>query len=281
MSLVQVASILQELWLSVKGFLNSSFISAFLSALAGAGFGVWGAQRLAERAALRRELLDALRQANAVVVLAATISNQVLSLKKQHVSSLSKRFFADRELADKINEKVLSGLPGGSYVFHAELRKITPLSLPLEALKASVFSAHLMPGRALALVAMVELSALELAHAIDVRSSLIDKFHGAKLPPDVYCQDYYGLMRADGSVNAMYHDMMIAITAYTDDLAFFSGELATESQAHAERVRTRLLKLVRDPPKASSVDFSEAIGSGLMPPREGYESWLSGFKSAN
>jgi hypothetical protein len=38
--------------------------------MAGAGLDVWGAQRLAEGITRRRELQDALRQANALIVLA-------------------------------------------------------------------------------------------------------------------------------------------------------------------------------------------------------------------
>ena len=83
---------LNAAWGSIVGFLNSSFISAFLSALAGAGFGVWGAQSLAERSARAKELLEALRQANAIVVLASTIANQALSVKKQHIKPLSDQY---------------------------------------------------------------------------------------------------------------------------------------------------------------------------------------------
>src|SRR5690606_36068966 len=113
---------LLEVLESLRGFLNSAFISAFLSALAGAGLGVWGAQRLAARAARRRELLDALRQANALIVLAATISNQALSVKRQHVAPLSTTYFTERKDAEARNEVLLSGgTPKGVGHFKAEM----------------------------------------------------------------------------------------------------------------------------------------------------------------
>lgn len=238
-----------------------------------------GAQRIAERSARAKELLEGLRQANAIVVLASTIAIQALSVKKQHVKPLSDRYFEDREIAKAANDKLLSGAPAQPITFQAELTKITPLTLPMEALKSLTFSAQLMPGRALALVSMVEQSAAELAHAVETRSEMIDAFHGAKLPPHIFCQDYYGLERQDGNVNSMYHDTMVAVTQYTNDVAFFCAELAEELQTHAARVREKLLKLRRDVPKASSVDFSGPIASGLMPLREDYASWLSGFRS--
>ena len=149
---------LNAAWGSIVGFLNSSFISAFLSALAGAGFGVWGAQSLAERSARAKELLEALRQANAIVVLASTIANQALSVKKQHIKPLSDQYFKDRDAAEVLQNNLTNGAPAQPTTFQIQLTKITPLTLPIETLKNLTFSAQLMPGRALALVSMVEQS---------------------------------------------------------------------------------------------------------------------------
>lgn len=85
--------LLQQAWDGVRSFANSAFASAFLSALAGAGLGVWGAQRVAERAARARELLDSLRQANAVIVLATTIANNAFSLKRQYITAAVRALF--------------------------------------------------------------------------------------------------------------------------------------------------------------------------------------------
>lgn len=269
-----------DAWQSARTFLNSAFISAFLSALAGAGLGVWGAQKLAERSLRRKELLDALRQANALIVLAATISNQALSLKKQHIAPLSSRYFEDKKIAEATNDALLhGGTPEMAVRFQAEMVKITPLTVPVEALKSLTYSAQLMPGRALALVAMVEQSLTELAHAIGLRSEQIDLFKSQEMPMELFVQTYFGLKRRDGSIDSLYHDSMVAVTQYTDDVAFFGAELAEELQEHAVRIRQKLVKLIKESPKANAVDFSGPRKTGLMPPRENYESWLSGFKS--
>ncbi|WP_429949083.1 hypothetical protein ACQYWY_19285 [Comamonas sediminis] len=266
------------IWGSITSVLNSSFVSAFLSALAGAGLGVWGAQRLAERSARARELLEGLRQANAIVVLASTIANQALSVKKQHVKPLSDQYFKDHSAAKSLQDKPLNGTPAQPIAFQFQLTKITPLTLPIETLKNLTFSAQLMPGRALALVSIVEQSITELTHAINTRSEMIDAFHQSHFDQRILFLDYYGLQRPDGNTNAMYHDIMVAVSDYTNDVAFFSTELAEELQSHAARMREKLLKFRREVPKANSVDFSGARESGLMPPREDYNSWLSGFK---
>jgi hypothetical protein len=255
-------------------------MSAFLSALAGAGFGVWGAQKLAERSNRTKELLDNFRQANAVVVVAGTIANQALSAKHQYVKPFTEQYFKDRELAAELNDTLRSGrAPKREYKFQYQLTKITPLTLPIDALKSLTFSAQLMPGRALAVVSMIEQSVTELANMMEVRSEMIDVFHGQSVHDEVYCQDYFGLPRRDGNTNSMYHDSMKAISLYTDDVAFFSAELVDELVVHATQLRGKLLKLNRDVPKVRSMDFSEVRASGLMPPRENYVSWLSGFET--
>jgi hypothetical protein len=267
-------------WKATKDFLNSEFTAAFLSALAGAGLGVLGAQRVAERASKRKELVDALRQANALIVLSSTICNQALSVKNQHVGPLASQYFRDREAAEQLNATLLSGrAPDRALHFQANLVNITPLTVPIDALKNLTYSAQLMPGRALALVSMVEQSLTELGHAIRVRQEQVGQFRAEDMSVELKAQTYFGLKRRDGNTDSLYHDSMVAIAQYTDDIAFFSAELAEELQSHALRMRGRLTKLTKEAPKATMVDFSGARESGLMPPREAYEAWLAGFKS--
>lgn len=270
---------LLQAWNALNALLQSSFFSTCVAALAGAGFGAWGAQRLAERATRARELLEALRQANAVIVLATTISNQALSIKKQWVQPITDKYFQDRKNAEIHNNEVLSGKNPPPRAFQAELRRLTPLTVPIEALENLIFTARLMPGRALALVAMVQQSITELTNTIRVHTEMIEYFHSTRLPHDVFCQDYYGLKRRDGNENAMFHDTMVAIKQYTDDVAFFGAELARELEDHGQRVRAKLVKLRREIPKVSTVDFFGPMRSGLMPARDNYEAWLAGFRS--
>ncbi|WFC41464.1 hypothetical protein [Pseudoxanthomonas sp. SE1] len=266
-------------WGAISQTLNSSFASAFVSALAGAAFGVWGAQKLSERSARRRELLEAMRQTNAIVVLAATIANQALAVKRQQVGPLADKFFADRKVAENAFAARPTGAPPTGVHFVAELTKITPLTLPTDALKNLVFGSQRMPGQALALISMVDQSANELGNAISVRSELIDNFKIRNPTDPTFIQDYFGLKRADGHTDAMYHDAMDAIVQYTNDIAFFAAELAEALQAHGRLVRNDLKKLAPTAPDVNTVDFAGPRASGLLPPRSDYAAWLSGIQS--
>lgn len=280
MEMITLNAMIIKAWGISVSILNSAFMSAFLSSLAGAGLGVLGAQRVSERAARRKELRDALNQSNALVALSTTIVNQSLSTKKQHISPLSKTFFLDRKEAEENNEIIISGGQTTGHIhFRAEMVHITPLTVPIEALKSLTFASQLIPGRALALAAMIEQSLTELSHAVNMRATQIELLRGKEMSPDVFMQTYFGLRRADGSIDSMYHDTMVAISQYTDDVAFFSSEFAEELQLHGTRVRDKLLLITKDVGKVSNVDFSEARNSGILPPKANYESWLSGFRS--
>ncbi|MFM5236636.1 hypothetical protein ACEUAP_04375 [Aeromonas veronii] len=274
-----ISESISSLWQVSLEFLNSAFASAFLSALAGAIFGVLGAQRLAERATRRKELLDALRQTNALIVLVATIANQAMSLKKQHIEPLSIDYFKERERAVTLNDFYLHGSAPDKISFHLEMMHITPLNTPIEALKNITYSAQLIPGMAIALVSMVEQSLIEMTHSIRIRSEQIERFKSQEMSSVISIQNYFGLLRKDGNTDALYHDSMVAIRDYTNDVIFFAVELTEELQAHANKIHEKLSNLTKDAAKANAVDYSTPRKLGIIPPRKDYESWLSGFKS--
>src|SRR3546814_103039 len=144
-------------------------------------------------------LLDALRQANALIVLASTIANQAMTVKKQYIYPISTQYFRDRTEAEPVNAALLEGrAPDRSFHFQANLVKITPLTVPIDALKNLTYSAQLMPGRALALVSMVEQALTELAYAIQVRQEKVDHFRAEETSVEVTTQAYFGLKRRDG-----------------------------------------------------------------------------------
>src|SRR3546814_15229708 len=95
-------------------------------------------------------LLDALRQANALIVLASTIANQAMTVKKQYIYPISTQYFRDRTEAEPVNAALLEGrAPDRSFHFQANLVKITPLTVPIAALKNLTYPAPLTQiGRA-------------------------------------------------------------------------------------------------------------------------------------
>ncbi|MCX4035300.1 hypothetical protein OR604_03550 [Aeromonas caviae] len=264
-----------SIWPSVKEFLNSAFISAFLSALAGAGLGVLGAQKLTERSVRRKELLDALRQTNALIILVATITNQSLRIKKQHVTPLSSNYFNERDKADTINNTQSSG----RVEFTLDILHIPPFEMPIDALKNLSYSTHLISGKALALIHMVEQSLTGLSYSIQTRTEQIELFKTQDLSSIIFIQNYFGLIRQDGCIDMLYHDSIVNIRDYTDDVIFFAVELSEELQAHAHNIHKKLLKLTKDVGKVNTVDYSIPRQLGLIPPKDKYNGWLSGFKN--
>src|SRR3546814_17415105 len=85
------------------------------------------------------------------LVLASTIANQAMTVKNQYIYPISTQYFRDRTEAEPVNAALLEGrAPDRSFHFQANLVKITPLTVPIDALKNLTYSAQLMPGRALA-----------------------------------------------------------------------------------------------------------------------------------
>lgn len=279
MTSINFHPILLDTWHSILSIINSAFISAFFSSLAGTGLGVWGAQRFTERTTRRKELLDALRQVNGLIVLGATIANQAMRLKKQHIEPLSITYFEERKRAENLNAAYLHGSAPEKIYFKLEMMHITPLITPIEALKNITYSARLMPGRALALVSMVEQSLTEMSHSIKVRSEQIEVFKNQEMPTVISVQNYFGLTRRDGNTDALYHDSMVAIREYTNDVIFFAVELTEDLQIHANKIHEKLIHLTKDVGNVNTVDYSTPRRLGIIPPRENYEDWLSGFKS--
>ncbi|WP_421286124.1 hypothetical protein [Aeromonas veronii] len=270
---------LLDTWHSIPGILNSAFISAFLSSLAGAGLGVLGAQKLAERATRRKELLDALRQANALTVLVATITNQAMRIKEQHIEPLSKSYFDERKRAESINKDYVNGNNNISIEFTLDIFHIPPLSTKTDTLNNLAHSTPLLPGKALALIFMVEQALIEMSHSIKTRSEQIELFKSQDMTSMTSIQNYFGLIRRDGCINLLYHDSIVNVRDYTDDVIFFAVELAEELQAHANNIHKKLLKLTKDAGKVNTVDYSTPRQSGLIPSKKNYEGWLSEFKN--
>src|SRR3546814_5214591 len=73
-----------------------------------------------------------------------------MTVKKQYIYPISTQYFRDRTEAEPVNAALLEGrAPDRSFHFQANLVKITPLTVPIDALKNLTYSAQLMPGRAL------------------------------------------------------------------------------------------------------------------------------------
>lgn len=261
-------------------FLNSNIAIAVIGGFAGAIGGALGAQRIVERSRKREERLKELRYTNAAIMVAHTICNAALALKKQHVQPMREAFLKSRAELDAFKEKRTAKqiAPDIEFRLQMDLRTYPAPILPIETLKHVVFQELSAVGRPLALVAVIEQSLIGLTSAIAKRDQLIQKFASGEFPENRHAHYYFGLPFPEGHVNQEYPDTAEAIYSYIDDLAFFGYQLCNDLMKHGAKVREALTKKPsKQLPNVSEVDFSGPKKSGLLPPESQYGDWVNAF----
>lgn len=262
-------------------FLNSNIVIAFVGGFTGAIGGALGAQRIVERSRKREERLKELRYTNAAIMVAHTVCNAALALKKQHVQPMREEFAKSRADLEafkaKRNAKKIA--PDVEFQLHMDMRTYPAPIVPIETLKHIVFQEISAVGRPLALVAVIEQSLIGLSAAIAKRDALIQRFASGEIPEDKHPHYYFGLPLQGGHVNQEYPDLVEAIYSYVDDLAFFGYQLCADLMKHGTKVREALIakKSSKQVPRVSEVDFSGPIKTGLIPPDSQYSDWVNAF----
>jgi hypothetical protein len=257
--------------------MNSNFAIAFIGGFAGAIGGALGAQRIVERSRQREERLKELRFTNAAIMIAHTICNSALALKKQHVQPMRESFL--KAVADFEALKTKRNA-GQMAEFHLEMdmRTFPAPTIPIETLKHIAFQELSTVGRPLALISVIEQSIIGLTAAIEKRDQIIKNFKNGDIPENNYTHYYFGLPNQKGHVNHEYPDLIEVIHSYVDDLALFSYILSKDFMTHGTKVREILIKKYsKQVPHVSEADFSRAVKSGLMPPDTPYKDWLNSF----
>lgn len=261
-------------------FLISNLAIALVGAFAGAIGGALGAQRIVERSRKREERLKELRYTNAAIMVAHTICNSALMLKKQHVQPMRESFLKSKADLEAFKAKRDAGQIAADAEFHLQLdmRTYPAPIVPVETLKHIVYQELSVVGRPLALVAVIEQSLIGLTAAIAKRDQLIQRFTDEDIPKGVHINYYFGLPLPGGHVNQVFPDLVEAIYIYVDDLAFFSSLLCDDLMKHGAKAREALIKkFPKRVPHVSEVDFSGPMESGLIPPDTQYRDWLNAF----
>lgn len=260
----------------LEKILGSTFVVSCIGALAGAAAGALGAQRVIERAKRKDELLKEIRNINAAIMVAFTIANTALGLKKQLVKPMQDKFRADVAAYERYkNERDAGVRQGGAPLeIQAELRNFLPPTVPVESLKTLVYDRISAYGKPLSLVALVEVAADGLSHSLNERRRVIAELQSKVLDGDDLVYLYLGEKSPRGQSNRQYGDLVDVIAEYTDDLIYFSADLSAELTKHGEAVRDQFIKSYgSDLPKINSPDFSKVKRSGLFPPESQYTSW--------
>ena len=118
------------LWVTLR-LLNSVFFISVTGAFAGALGGAWAAQRIAERARSKDELLKELRATNASILLSFGICNTLIITKRQVTMPMKSRFDQDLVKIDEVVRNWQRIGPPTTLDVVADYRALSPIDLPI------------------------------------------------------------------------------------------------------------------------------------------------------
>lgn len=268
----------QANWTDIKEFFNSVFFITIASSVAGAFFGAWGAQVIAERAKYREELLKTIQSTNLCIHLAFGVANLLIGLKKQLVKPLKdgfdaaaialQKFHADRDAGRIPREQV--------HEFKADMRTLSVNYPPIDELQHVSLERLTLLARPTSLVTTLNATVHALFESIAKRNQQIEAFKAGKpvLTPELY----FGLLNKEGHVNEDYPNVVLAISKQTDDSIFFSELLIKDLVEHGERAYREFEKRFGEgAQRIARPDFGQARKDGLMPNSADFPDWEKAF----
>jgi hypothetical protein len=264
-------------WDGLKGFGNSAFITS----LAGAFAGAYGAQKIALRSKIRDEVVKEIKETNSAIMLALTITNLGVALRKQHIKRLITSYHEHLKRA----EDHLEGIRNGSIERHTPLNlpmdfsTLQAISPPIKYLEEIILGKLSTAGRFVATVTALGDGVNNLNETLQKRNDLIGDYKANRLPAGAAIHHLYLGWKYEGNkVNNDYSNTISAIDHYLNDVVFFGMTLCEELQVHGQRIAAKNKKHLRGAPSdVMTVDFSEARESGLIPDAGQYKDWTSGF----
>ena len=273
---VQLQVHITTFWLEIKEFFNSVFFTAIAGSLAGAFAGAYGAQRIAEKAKFREQLLKEIRGTNTAIMLAFGICNSLLSIKKQHVKTLKEDLDSQKTALLDHKQKRELGLISRDQEFHykADLQTLSLPPLPVDILQTQIFEKLSLEGRPISLTTTLSQTIHSLSSALAMRNQQIEIYKENK---GVTPEEYFGLP-LDGQVNEIYPSLINAIYQQTEDGIFFSHLLCQDMIEHGNKIVELFNKnFKKGAPTISKTDFSKAEKLGFMPNADNYADWLTAF----
>lgn len=265
---------------AIGKFLNSNFIISLVGALAGAGAGALAAQHIVERSKHRAELLHEMRNTNAAIALAFSVTNTFLALKRQHIKTLKENFDAQRAELENFKQKSQTGMNAQSqaFYFQADLQTLNPQVMPVDTLRTIVFERLSVTGRALNLVTTIMQTVQNLEESLVKRNNLIQEYRKLQMTPEKLAPLYFGFEYEHGHLDLSYPMLIDAIYSQTDDGIFFSQLLCKDLYEHGKMLSLEFKKKYKDePPVINEVSFDTEKARALIPPDSSYADWLSAF----
>jgi hypothetical protein len=248
--------------------------------LIGAAFGTFAGAWIASRSQTKKTIIAEFNAIAKADMLAIQIANTCMALKRQHVQPVYEghlQIIRDFEAYKK------SRATGGAQVafsYSAELKTLSPMKMPIEALEKLLLEQVSIRGRGLA-------AAVELATTVDVlrmviegRNALIEELKGIQNRTERQkLEMLIGLRTASGVIDNRFTNITEAMFLKTNDCIFFARILSNDLHKYGAKLfkryrwRFRLKGLM-----AEAADWSPGISSGLLPDEADYQGWLRGFQ---
>lgn len=262
-------------------FLNSNFTSSLSGALAGALAGALIAHRIADRAKQRELLLQEIRSTNAAIVVAFTICNAALALKKQHTKDIYDKFNTKKKEFKEFFSCLAQGQKPATipFEYEADFRTLEMPIMPIDILRTQLYEKISVSGRPLAVVAALSGSIASLGEVIQTRNTLIARIRElGKVGQYDLAAFYFGMAYGEGQISTEFSDTIEALYNKNDDLIFFSELLGNDLMDHGNRLMEKYKKFsVGDKEKVHRIDYTDARNKGLMPDPADYKDWMKGF----
>jgi len=259
----------------VWDFLNSNFFAG----LFGAGFGTWGAQRLAERAKRREEMLKEIRATNAASSAAAAIAITAIGIRKDTLGPAIATFEAQRAEYQALLERreIDEAARRTPVELPVALRKLSLPKVPSELLQQQMFEKLSIVGRPLLLTVVLGQSLQELSLALEKRNQVIESYGDGSSP--IPAAHHLGFP-VDGVTHEGYSTAISNIKTQLKNAIFFSTLLCRDLTAHGDEITEDFESRFRKKaPRVYRANFDEPIKAGLVPPDTDYPDWFLKIKT--
>ncbi|WP_036302929.1 hypothetical protein [Methylotenera sp. L2L1] len=279
-SKLELVVFLKEQWSWIKEFGNSDFTVAFIGSLAGALGGAWAAQRIAERAKYKEQLMTEMKLTNAATSVAFGMVSSLLALKAQHILPIKTEY-------DKAKQEFTEAMASPhkqqkEIVFIADFRALTPPICSIDVLQSYVHGKLMMKSRPLALIGALAEALEGIKFTNNLRNELIHNFknNNDEDYKSRQAEVYFGITQVDGKRDTRYNDLLNAVYNKTDDAIFFCMLLMKDLNEHC----TKTKELYEDKFGKGEIEpdiatFEKPAKAGLLPDEAKYSDWITSFQS--
>ena len=263
---VPPTSLASSIWSVTSSTPFIALISTFVAAYAG----TWGAQKIAERTAKRKELLSEIGGTNIAIVLATNVVNTYLVLKQQHITELTTCYKKDREALDEYKSAIESGKIPKNTPFHysPHIQTLSVPFCPIDDLRDTLRKKVNPDAKTLKLLTPLVQSIQGFSNVIEKRDAWISEYKATK-NDDEKSALYFGYS-VQGKVDQRYNNFMSALENQSDGAIAFGILIIRALQSHGTKLADQLGD---DVPKILNVEFLEY--KDLLPDMNNYSSWTT------